>query len=60
MQDNDSIMCEHYCIVFIIYMVAGKTLSDYTDLFSLNDYKKNYKKYISILRTNMSSLKSRL
>ena len=41
-------------------MVAGKTLSDYTDLFSLNDYKKNYKKYISILRTNMSSLKSRL
>ena len=22
-------------------MLAGKTLSDYTNLFSLNDYKKN-------------------
>ena len=41
-------------------MVAGKTLSDYTDLFSPNDYKKNYKKYLSILRKNMSSLKFKL
>ena len=38
-----SIMCEFYCIAFIEYMVAGKTLLDYTNLFSSNDYKKNDK-----------------
>ena len=40
---DDSIMCELYCIAFIEYMIAGKTLLDYTTLFSLNKYKKNYK-----------------
>ena len=42
-QDNESIMCEFYCIAFIKYMLAGKTLLDYTNLFSPNDYKKNDK-----------------
>ena len=37
-QDNDSIMCGFYCIAFIEYMFVGKTLSDYTKLFSANDY----------------------
>ena len=37
-QDNDSIMCGFYCIAFIEYMFVGKTLSDYTNLFSANDY----------------------
>ena len=32
-----------YCITFIEYMLAGKTLSDYTNLFYTNDYKKNDK-----------------
>ena len=36
-------MCEFYCIAFIKYMVAGKTLLDYTNLFYLNNYKKNDK-----------------
>ena len=36
-------MCEFYCIVFIEYIIAGKTLLDYTNLFSLNDYQKNDK-----------------
>ena len=40
-QDNVSIMCGFYCIAFIEYMLAGKTLSDYTNLFFPNDYKKN-------------------
>ena len=40
-QDNESIMCEFYCIVFIEYMRAGKTLLDCTNLFPLNDCKKN-------------------
>ena len=42
-QDNESIMCEFYCMAFIEYMLAGKTLLDYTNLFSPNDYKKNDK-----------------
>ena len=36
-------MCEFYCIVFIEYIIAGKTLLDYTNLFSLNDYQKSDK-----------------
>ena len=36
-------MCGFYCIAFIEYMLAGKSLLDYTNLFSSNDYKKNDK-----------------
>ena len=39
-QDNESTMCRFYCIAFIEYMLARRTLLDYTNLFSLNDYKK--------------------
>ena len=42
-QDNDSIMCRFYCIAFIEYMLAQKTLLDYTNLLSLNDYENNDK-----------------
>ena len=42
-RDNDSIMCGFYCMAFIKYMFAGKTLLDYTNLFSSNDYIKNDK-----------------
>ena len=42
-QDNESIMCKFYCITFIEYMLAEKTLLDYTNLFSPNDYKRNDK-----------------
>ena len=37
----DSIMCRYFCIEFINYMLKGKTLLDYTNLFSPNDFKKN-------------------
>ena len=40
-QDNDSIMCAFYCVAFVEYMLAGKTLLDYTNLFSPNDYENN-------------------
>ena len=36
-------MCRFYCIPFIEYMFAGKTLLDYTNLFSPNDYQINDK-----------------
>ena len=35
-QDNESIMCGFYCIAFRKYMLSGKTLLDYTNLFSPN------------------------
>ena len=41
LQAYDSIMCGYYCIEFINYMLKGKTLLDYTNLFSPNDFKKN-------------------
>ena len=36
-------MCGFYCLVFIEYMLAGKTLLNYTNLFSLSDYKRTDK-----------------
>ena len=42
-QNEDSIVCGSYCITFIEYILAGKALLDYTNLFSLNGYKKNDK-----------------
>ena len=45
MQDNESVMCRFYCITFIEYMLAGKTILDYTNLFSLNDHRKIDKIY---------------
>ena len=45
-QDNKSIICGFYCIAFREYMFAWKTLLDYTNLFSLNNYKKNDKKQV--------------
>ena len=40
-QVYDSIMCGYFCIEFINYMLKGKTLLDYTNFFSRNDFKKN-------------------
>ena len=37
-QDNDSIMGGSYCIAFIEYILVGKNLLDYTNLFSPTDY----------------------
>ena len=40
-QPFDSIMCVYFCIEVIDYMLKGKTLLDYTNLFSPNDFKNN-------------------
>ena len=40
-QAYDSIMCGYFCIEFINYMLKGKTLLDYSNLFSPNNFKKN-------------------
>ena len=40
-QAYDSIMCGYFCIGFINFMFDGNSLTDYTNLFSPNDLKKN-------------------
>ena len=40
-QAYDSIMCGYFCIGFIDFMLAGKTLTDFTNLFSPNNFKRN-------------------
>ena len=40
-QANDSVMCGYFCIGFIDFMLADKKLTDYTNLFSPYDFKKN-------------------
>ena len=42
-QEYDSIMCGYFCIGFIDFVLKGKSLLEYTNLFSPNDYKKNDK-----------------
>ena len=40
-QAYDSVISGHFCIGFINFMLAGKTLTDFTNLFSPNNLKKN-------------------
>ena len=40
-QNYDSIMCGYFCIGFIDYIFMGKSLTDYTNLFSPNNFKRN-------------------
>ena len=40
-QANNSVMCGYFCIGFIDFMLAGKKLIDFTNLFSPHDFKKN-------------------
>ena len=42
-QAYDSIMCGCFCTGFLYFMLKGKTLLGYTNLFSSNDYEKNDK-----------------
>ena len=39
-QSYDSIMCEYFCTGFIDFMLKGKSLKDFTNLFSPTDFKK--------------------
>ena len=46
-QANNSIMCGYFCIGFIDFMLEGKALIDYTNLFSPYDFNKNDKIILS-------------
>ena len=40
-QANNLVMCGYFYIGFIDFMLAGKKLTDFTSMFSPNDFKKN-------------------
>ena len=40
-QSYDSIMCQYFCIGFIVFMFKVKNLTDFTNIFSPNNFKKN-------------------
>ena len=40
-QANSSVICGYFCIGFIDFMLAGKKLTDFTNLFSPHDSKKS-------------------
>ena len=46
---NNSVMRGYFCIRFVGFMLKGKRLLDYTNLFSPNDYEKNDKNNTEIL-----------
>ena len=50
-QTNDSVMCGYFLVGFIDFILAGKKLTDYTNLFSPHDFKKNDKIILSYFKT---------
>ena len=52
-QAHDSIMCGYFCIVFIDFMLAGKNLTDFTNLFVPNNFKKNDDIILKYFMTNV-------
>ena len=53
MQAYDSIMCGYFCIGFIDFMLAGKTLTEFTNLFSPNKCKENDDITLNYFMTNI-------
>ena len=47
-------MCGYFCIGFINYMFMGKRLTDYTNLFPPNNFKKNDDIILNYFLTNLS------
>ena len=40
-QANNSVMCGYFCIGFADFMLAGKKLTDFTNLFPPHEFGKN-------------------
>ena len=52
-QAYDSIMCRYFCIGFIDFMFTGKTLTEFTDIFSSNNFKKNNDIFLKYFMSNI-------
>ena len=49
----DSVMCGCFCIWFIDFMLKGKALTDFTNLFSPNNFNKNDDIILKYFMTNV-------
>ena len=71
MQAYNSIIGEYFCMGFIDFMLKGKSLLEYTNLFYLNDYEKDdkmilkyfqevkrWKNYIALFTVSIENLKN--
>ena len=52
-QAYDSIMCGYFCIGFIDFMPAGKTLTKFSNLFRPDNFKKNDNITFNYFMTNV-------
>ena len=52
MQAYNSIMCGYFCIGFIDLMFRGKTMTEYTNLFSPNNFKRNHDTILNYFMNN--------
>ena len=52
-QAYDSIMCWYFCIGFIDFMLTRKTLTEYANLFSSNNFKKNDNVILNYFMSNI-------
>ena len=53
MQAYDSVMCGYFCVGFIDFMLKGKTLKEFTNLLSPNNFDKNNGLILKYLMTNV-------
>ena len=54
-QAHDSVMCIYFCISFMNYMFMNKSLTDFTNLFSPNNFKKNDDIILNYFLTNLEN-----
>ena len=52
-QAYDSVLCGYFCIGFIDFVFNGNSLTDFTNLFSPNDFKKNDSIILNYFLTNL-------
>ena len=52
-QAYDSVMCGYFCKGFIEFMLKGKSLADFTNLFSTNGSLKNDDMILKCFMTNV-------
>ena len=52
-QAYDSIVCRYFCVGFINFRLVEKTLTDFTNLFSPNNFKKYDDIILNYFMTNV-------
>ena len=55
MQAYDSVMCRYFHIGFIEFILKGKSLTDFSNLFLSNNYKDNDKVILKYIKNVWST-----